>query len=117
MTRPGWFEWTTERVTRVMEIAARGGTAREACEAVGIEPEREHLVYRLAKQRGFKFRNVGRKRNDTRLYINIDELTSHELTARARQHNRPRRDLAARLLAIVLAQGPTFIDNLLSEDT
>ena len=40
----------------------------------------------------------------------------YERAERERQAGIPRRDLAAKLLTIVLQQGPTFIDNLLDED-
>lgn len=113
--KPAWFDWTAERIGTVKNIAEANGTARDACEAVGLEPERDHLIYKLARREGFKFTNLGRKRDDNAIFLRLDAATSDELTARARHHNKPRRDLAAQLLSLVLAQGPTFIDNLLDE--
>jgi hypothetical protein len=109
------FEWTSARIAAVKRVAAAAGTAREACEAVELDPEREHLVYRLAKQRGFKFRNVGRKRNDRAIFLRLDQAPSDILTERARRAGVVRRELAAKLLNVVLAQGDTFLDNLLDE--
>lgn len=109
------FEWTPARVATVKAVAGVGGTASEAAEAVGLAPERTHLIYRLAKQRGFVFTNLGRKRDDRTLLVRIDERASAALSERARRHGMARRDLAAQLLSIVLLQGPVFIDNLLDD--
>ena len=110
------FEFTTEHIAKVKAIAAAKGTAREAAEAVGLDPEREYLIYKLARREGFKFMNLGRKRDDRAVFIRLDDLPSDILTERARQAGIPRRDLAAKLLNIVLQQGPTFIDNLLDDE-
>lgn len=114
---PTWgrFEWSAERVAKVREIAEGGGTAREAAKAVGVDPERDHLIYKLAAREGFKFKNVGRKRDDRVIFIRLDPLPAGILTDRARKTGIARRDLAARLINIVLQQGPTFIDNLLDD--
>ena len=110
------FKFTAERIVIAKKIAADGGTAREAAEAVGLDPEREYLIYKLARREGFQFSNVGRKRDDRAVFIRLDDQTSQVLTQLARQHSRPRRDLAARLVTIVLQQGQPFIDNLLDDE-
>lgn len=110
------FEWTPERIARVRQIAKDYGTARDAAEAVGLDPEREHLIYRLARKEGFRFSNIGRKRDDGAIFIKLEQTPADILTARARETGKNRRELAARLLSIVLMQGPTFIDNLLDGD-
>jgi len=109
------FEWTKERIAAVKDIAAANGTARTAAVAVGLDPERVHLVYRLAEREGFKFSNVGRKRDDRAVFVKLDDLPSDILPDRARARGVARRDLAAKLLNIVLQQGPTFLDNLIDD--
>lgn len=109
------FEWSAPRIAAVRNIAAVGGTARQACEVVGIEPEREHLVYQLARREGFKFQNSGRKRDDRAIFLRLDQLPADLLTERARRAGVVRRELAAKLLNIILQQDDTFIDNLLDE--
>jgi hypothetical protein len=116
MTEDDRFTWDAAKITAVRLIALDGGTARQACEAVGLDPEREHLIYRLAKSKGYRFKNIGRKRDDRSICIRLEDLPSTILTDRARQISLPRRDLAAKLLNIVLQQGQTFIDNLLDPD-
>ena len=110
------FKFTPKHIATVRRIAIESGTARQACVAVGLDPEREHLIYRLSKAQGFRFKNLGRKRDDRALFIRIDDLPSTILTERARQAGITRRDLAAKLLNIVLQQGPTFMDNLLDDE-
>lgn len=110
------FEWSADRIAMVKMIAENNGTAREAAEAVGLDPERDHVIYKLAKREGFKFKNLGRKRDCSGLFIRLDETPAKELTARALKRGEPRRELAAKLLNIVLQQGPTFIDNLLDDE-
>lgn len=110
------FKFTAERIAAVKAIAAAKGTAREAAEAVGLDPEREYLIYKLARREGFQFSNVGRKRDDRAVFVRLDDQPSSILTARARQAGITRRELAAKLLNIVLRQGPTFIDNLLDDE-
>lgn len=56
------------------------------------------------------------KRDDRSVFLRLEELPSNILTDRARKSGVPRRDLAAKLLNIVLQQGPTFIDNLLDDE-
>lgn len=109
------FEFTAERIAAVKAIAFANGTASAAAEAIGLDPERAHLIYRLADREGFKFTNLGRKRDDRAIFVRLDDLPSNILTERARLSAVPRRDLAAKLLNIVLQQGPTFLDNLLDD--
>jgi hypothetical protein len=115
MIEPDRFTWDVDKIATVKKIAIDGGTAGQACAAVGLEPEREHLVYRIAKGQGFRFRNIGRKRDDRALRIVLDEVPAGILSDLARQVGLPRRELAAKLLNIVLLQGPTFLTNLLDE--
>lgn len=110
------FKFTAERIAKVKAVAVAKGTATAAAEAIGLDPERVHLIYRLAKAQGFRFKNLGRKRDDRALFIQLDDLPSTILTDRARQAGIPRRELAAKLLNIVLQQGPTFIHNLLDDE-
>jgi hypothetical protein len=110
-----YFEWTPKRIASVKKIAEGGGTAREAAESVGLDPERDHLIYKLADRLGFRFKNIGRKRDDRSIFLRLDDLSSNVLTERAGKHRIKRRDLAAKLLNIVLQQGPIFIDNLLDD--
>jgi len=83
------FKFTAERIAAVKAIAAAKGTAREAAEAVGLDPEREYLVYKLARREGFKFMNLGRKRDDRAIFVRLDDMPSTILTERARQAGIP----------------------------
>lgn len=112
----GHFPWTPQRIAAVKRLADNKGTAVQAAVLVGIAPESKHLVYSLADREGFRFKNLGRPRDDTGLYIRLEEHVSALLTERARALNVRRRDLAARLLSLVLLQGPIFITNLLDEE-
>lgn len=109
------FEWTAPRIATVRETAASGGTAREACLAIGLDPEREHLAYQLARREGFKFRNAGRRRDDRAIFLRLEQSPSDLLTDRARRTGVARRELAAKLLNVVLTQGDVFLDNLLDD--
>lgn len=113
---PGWgrYEWTAERVAKVREIAEAGGTAVSAALAVGIEPERAGLLYKLAKRENFRFRS--HRRDDRAILVQLDDGPARELIQRAKVRKTDRRKLAAKLLNIVLLQGPTFIDNLLDDE-
>ena len=111
----GGFTWDAERIATAQRIANAGGTAREACKAVGLDPKHDHRMYKLAKRKGFKFTNQGRKPDDRGIFIELDDTPARELTARAKARGEARGALAAKLLNIVLQQGPTFIDNLLDD--
>lgn len=110
------FEWTPERIAMVKRIALDHGTARAAAEAVGLDPEQDHMVYRRARSEGFRFTNIGRKRDDNALFIRLDDKAAAELSAIALERTVPRRDLATQVLSAVLDAGPTVVDNLLNEE-
>lgn len=94
-------------------MVANGETAAAVAEEIGLGIERQYLLYQFASREGIRFCGK-RRRSDLRLLVTLESAEiSKLLDAGADRHCMSRRDLASKLLGIVLRQGPTFIENLL----